>query len=193
MHPVTALTVERVSPSSLIEHPANARRGDVEVIKESIAAHGQFVPLVAQRSTRHVIKGNHTLRAAVELGLESVDVVFLDVDDDQALRIMLIDNRISDLGTYEEQSLTALLAGLSDLAGTGYEPGDLDARLASLVNDAADASWEERDARSILLTYPVDEHAAVVANLDRHAARLGLDSYSDVVLALIKQELPKCN
>lgn len=193
MEPVAAISVERVPTASLIPHPANARRGDVEVIKESLIAHGQFVPLVAQRSTRHIVKGNHTWQAADELGLAKVDVVWLDVDDDQALRIMLVDNRTADLGRYEEQSLTDLLAGLDGLAGTGYEAGDLDARLASLVNDAADAgAWDERDARAVLLAYPVAEHAALVARLDVLAARFGVESYSDVVVALIALEEPKC-
>lgn len=192
MKPITDLTVERVPIASLTPHPANARRGDVEVIAESLAAHGQFSPIVVQRSTRHIVKGNHTFAAAIALGWADIDVAFIDVDDDQALRIMLVDNRSSDLGAYAEQSLTELLAELDSLAGTGYEAGDLDARLASLVSDSLDTNWDDRDARSILLTYPADRHATVCARLDALAAQFNVDSYSDVVSALIAQELPKC-
>jgi len=189
---ITNLVSERVPLDSIHPHPDNARRGDIDAICDSLQVHGQFVPLIVQRSTNHIVKGNHTWLAARQLGFEFVDAAFIDVDDDQALRILLVDNRAADLGGYEEQSLTALLAGLNDLVGTGYEPGDLDARLASL-DAGPDAGWDELDSRSILLTYTVDEHAALCARLDVLAAQFGFESYSEVVAALIEEELPKCN
>lgn len=40
-----------------------------------------------------VLAGNHTLQAARELGMAEVTVTQLDVDEEQARRIMLVDNR----------------------------------------------------------------------------------------------------
>lgn len=188
MEPTAKLTVRKIPIGSVTEHPSNARRGDLATIRDSLAVHGQFAPIVVQKSSGHIIKGNHTHRAAVELGWRKIDAILLDIDDDRALRILLVDNRASDLGDYREQSLTDLLASLDDLTGTGYEPGDLDARLAQL-DAGPGAGWEDRDARSILLAYPVAEHAAVCDRLDAIGADLGLDSYAEVVTALIAKEL----
>lgn len=48
--------------------------------------------------------------------ITSVPVVWLDVDDATAKRIMLADNRTADLATYDEQILAEALASLEGLA-----------------------------------------------------------------------------
>ncbi|MCK9251014.1 MAG: DNA modification methylase [Solirubrobacteraceae bacterium] len=130
------LAVERVPVGDLVPYPGNARQGDIGAICQSLQAHGQYRPLVVQRSTRHVLAGNHTLRAAVQLGWSEVAVSFLDVDDEQARRIVLVDNRTNDLATNDDGALAALLqelAGTDDgLAGTGFDGDDLDDLLAGL-------------------------------------------------------------
>lgn len=132
------LVVERVPVGSLVLHPKNARQGDVGLIAESLREHGQYRPLVVQRATRHVLAGNHTLQAAASLGWESVEVVFLDVDDDEALRVLLVDNRSSDQASYDEPALAELLSDLAGrsermLAGTGWDRDDLDRLLAGVA------------------------------------------------------------
>src|ERR1017187_2560559 len=93
----SSLTVEQVDVGTLKQHPRNARQGDVGAIVESLRAHGQYRPIVVQRSTNHVLAGNHTLKAARELGWPTIAATFLDVTNDQALRILLVDNRTNDL------------------------------------------------------------------------------------------------
>lgn len=110
-------------------HPRNPRNGDTEAIVESIRANGLYRPLYAQRSTGCILAGNHTYAAALELGATALPVIWLDVDDDRAERIMLVDNRSADLGTYDDGLLVALLRDLDDteasLLGTGYTEDDL--------------------------------------------------------------------
>jgi ParB-like chromosome segregation protein Spo0J len=124
------LKIERVPVSSLSLHPHNARQGDVGAICQSLEAHGQYRALVVQKSTNTVIAGNHTLQAASTLGWKEVDVTFVDVDDEQALRILLVDNRSSDQATYDDTVLTDLLEHLAHLGdglyGTGFDGDDLD-------------------------------------------------------------------
>ncbi len=106
-------------------HPRNARRGDVSKLTESLSAHGQYRPIVVRRETNEILAGNHTWRAAKELGWETIAVTYVDCDDEQALRILLADNRYSDTSQYDEGSLIDLLEILSDteegLTGTGYD------------------------------------------------------------------------
>lgn len=123
--------------SSLVEHPENPRRGDVPVIEESIERNGFYGAVYAQAATRRVIVGNHRLRAARARGLDTVPVIFLDVDDETARRIMLVDNKSSDLAGYDAELLRRLLAECEgDLVGTGYVATDLSALLAELESSS---------------------------------------------------------
>ena len=129
------LTIECVPTDSLIPHPDNPRRGNVEAIKESLERNGQYRPIVANRPTREVLGGNHTLRAAVELGWAVIAATFVDVDPEQAKRILLVDSRTNDLAGYDTQALVDLLSELDDLSGTGYDHDALGELLDELAPD----------------------------------------------------------
>lgn len=124
------LKMTRVTVANLIPHPHNPRQGDVGAIMESMKAHGIYAPIVVQKSSNIIIKGNHTAQAAQLLGYKEIDAVILDVDDDQALRILLADNQTGDQATNNKGVLTDLLESLinSDfgLQGTGFHGDDLD-------------------------------------------------------------------
>src|SRR4051794_20984878 len=64
----------RVSVAELRLHPDNPRRGNVGAIKESLNANGLYVPLTVSQRTMEVLRGNHTLLAARELGWTKIDV-----------------------------------------------------------------------------------------------------------------------
>jgi ParB-like chromosome segregation protein Spo0J len=124
------MKTERVPVTALTYYPGNPRRGDVGMIAESLRVNGQYKPLVVQKSTGFVLAGNHTLRAAIDLGYERIDVVFADVDDVTAKRIVLVDNKSADAATYSTDDLAALLASVEDFAGTGWTTDGL-ARLVA--------------------------------------------------------------
>jgi DNA modification methylase len=121
-----------VPVTDLRPYGRNPRRGDVAAIRRSLEAHGQYRPLVVNRRTGEVLAGNHTLAAALELGWSDVAVTYVDVDDDQAARIVLVDNRTNDLATYDDQTLAELLTTLPNLEATGYGMADLDRLLNRL-------------------------------------------------------------
>jgi ParB-like chromosome segregation protein Spo0J len=161
------LTVETVEIDSIAAHPRNPRVGNVDSIVESYLEHSQYQPIIVQRSTGYVLAGNHRLKAARALGWDSIKAIFIDVDDDEAARILLVDNRTSDLGTYDEQVLADLLGELPDLAGTGYTPDDLSSLLEGLADDALGAEDEgEKLAESfqILVTCDSEAHQATLLN-----------------------------
>lgn len=120
-------TVESVPIDHLQPHPRNPRQGDVGAIIQSIKANGVYRPLYAQRSTNFIISGTHTWRALKSEGHETVQVIFLDVDDARAQRILLADNRTSDLASYDQGALEDLLVDTArhGLEGTGYDLEDL--------------------------------------------------------------------
>ncbi len=118
--------VERVAIGSIEPHPTNPRQGDIGAVAASIAEFGQYRPLVVQQSTGHILAGSHRWMAMRSLGMAEVDVVFVDVDDEAATRILLADNRTSDLGRYDNQALLDMLTQVGTLEATGYELDDVD-------------------------------------------------------------------
>lgn len=111
--------------SQLKEYPGNARRGNISVLVESLRVNGQYRPIVVQKNTNYVLAGNHLLRAATQLGWDKIDAVFIDCDDEAAVKIVLADNRTADLGDYNDDLLKELLESLEDFSGTGYSEEDL--------------------------------------------------------------------
>lgn len=135
--------IRKTAIGELKPHPSNPRQGDVGAIIQSIEANGWYGTLVAQISTGHVLAGNHRLQAAIHCGLDRVPVHWVDVDDDTAHRILLADNRTTDLATYDEHALADLLVEMGNtgnLDGTGYDGDDLDALLAELERHGPDAN-----------------------------------------------------
>lgn len=125
--------IERVPVDSLEYYPGNPRVGNVALIAESLRLNQQYAPIVVQRSTRYVLAGNHTLKAATSLGWPDIDAVLLDVDDEHARKIVLSSNRTADVGTYDDQALAELLESLEgDYEGTGYDEEDLAGLLADV-------------------------------------------------------------
>lgn len=127
------------SVDELRQHPLNPRKGNVELIAKSIDVNGFYGAVVAQRSTGYVLAGNHRLLAAKQHGVDELPVIWLDVDDDAARRILLVDNRANDLASYDNERLAELLRGV-ELDGTGYTDDDLAKLLDQSDDDNSDES-----------------------------------------------------
>ena len=140
-------SVVQVDIDSLTPYGRNPRVGDVAAIAKSLEVNGQFRPIVVRGNTREILAGNHTWKAAKSLGWYTIAVSYLwDVTDEEAARIVLADNRYSDLATYDSQALAELLQGLTELEGTGYEQADVDALLASLTDQGEPTALTDPDA-----------------------------------------------
>lgn len=120
---------QTVPIDSIHPHPNNARVGNVDVIRESLRENGWYGTVVVQQSTGHILAGNHRYEAAKAEGYKEIPVYFVDVDDLRAKKIMLADNRTSDVGKYDDEQLAQLLkevsAGDGTLEGTGFSDRDL--------------------------------------------------------------------
>ena len=199
--------IENVDPSTLSLHPENPRQGDVGAIVTSIEKNGWFGTLVAQRKTRQVLAGNHRLQAAIALEMDSVPVYWVDVDESEAKRILLADNRTSDLATWDDTILVTLLESLAtndELLGSGYDGDDLDALLyeaqlnetglGNLLND--NPTPEERATaveaagiRSIIIPYELEEYNTVVSQLAEARNTLKVDTNAQVLSTLLRDKL----
>jgi ParB-like chromosome segregation protein Spo0J len=127
-------------------HPRNPNHGDVGAIYESIAKNGFFGVVGYQMSTGYILFGNHRYEAALQAGATEIPAVGLDVADDEALRILLVDNRTARLATDDENVLAEVLQELAatrdGLGGTGFTGDDLDDLLNKLGSSGTFADLE---------------------------------------------------
>lgn len=123
------LQIQYVGVDEIDPHPENANVGNIDAIKESIQVNGYYAPMIVQSTTGFILAGNHRYAAAKALGYELVPVVYIDVDDEEAKRIMVADNRTTRLGHDDDEALMNLLEQLGDsergLLGTGFQHSDL--------------------------------------------------------------------
>lgn len=126
------VNTETVDIGSLKSYPRNPRRGDVDSIAKSLEVNGQYKPIVVNRRDNTILAGNHTWRAARSLGWTHIAVTYVDVDDLAAQKIVLADNRTSDMSAYDDAKLLDLLNYLPTLDGTGFNPVDVE-QLESLL------------------------------------------------------------
>lgn len=134
----SAVAIDSVQP-----HPKNVRHGDIGAISTSLTAHGQYRPILVQKSTGYIVAGNHTWSAAKSLGWDKIAVLQLEMDDDRALRILLADNKSSDLATYDTHALAEVLSGFArefDMEGLIWDQDDLDDLLSQMNTSIANMS-----------------------------------------------------
>ena len=130
--------------SKLSEHPENPNVGDIGAIHQSVDASGFYGAIIAQKSTGRVLAGNHRLKALLQKGASVGPVIYVDVDDVTAKRILVGDNRTTRLGHDDDAKLAALLQDIAaqtgSIIGTGYDDDDLDALLRKLNPPDLDTS-----------------------------------------------------
>jgi len=109
----------------LILLPDNPRRGNVAEIAKSLARFGQRKP-IAVNGEGIIIAGNHTYLGAQKLGWAKIACVDQsDLADDEQRAYALADNRLGDLGSYDQEALRAALLDQPDLSGLGFVEDDI--------------------------------------------------------------------
>jgi ParB-like chromosome segregation protein Spo0J len=84
------------------------------------------------------LKGKHTWQAARKLGWSKIAATYVDVDDEEADRIVLIDNRSSDVSEDDDRSLLAFIDQLGgNLDGTGFDEFDTEDLIERVESDMA--------------------------------------------------------
>lgn len=128
---VETWAVEMVDIRELRLHPRNYRDHDVGAIAESLRRWGPWRALVVQRSTNYILVGNGEAKAFDALGTKMVPVRFVDVDDQNALAILLADNWIPSRGRNMDPELLTVMQELQEereiFAAAGVDDDDLEA------------------------------------------------------------------
>lgn len=158
---------------NLAPFPGNPRRGDVAQLRGSLRRFGQVLPALADPALEdgdlvRIIARHHLALAATEEGWTHIAVIPHEfADETEARAYLLADNRLGELGGYNEEELVAHLKHLAELdalPGTGYTGDDVDYHMARLrelqqQNDSlvavppAEASPLPSDMQEVVLVY----------------------------------------
>lgn len=136
----SALRPFLVPIADLEPFPGNPRRGDVELLRESLREFGQTRAVLTDATNpNRIVAAHHIVLAARAEGWTHVAAIPNEFEsEEKARRYLLIDNRSHDRGSYDVDLLYAQLKDLQakgGLAGTGYDEAyvsDLDQQMEAL-------------------------------------------------------------
>lgn len=129
-----------VDPATLNPHPLNPKLHDTGLLRASVAK-GLYRAVVVNIGTHtgrpnEILAGHGTREAwMAEHPGEPLQVSLIDVDDDRAAEIVLVDNPGPNDPGYDNRRLFELLTSLDDLTVTGYDGDDIAAILAAIDED----------------------------------------------------------
>jgi ParB-like chromosome segregation protein Spo0J len=137
----------------LVAAPRNPKKHDLDGLADSFNAHGFVEPCVMDNRTGKLVSGHGRLEAVLAAkqrgeappdGIVDRDGTWLipvvgweSADDAQAERYLLVANRLTEKGGWDDTGLVQMLEDLKatepGLVGTGYYDGDLESLLAQLA------------------------------------------------------------
>lgn len=157
------MNVQDVPLDALRPYERNARfnRYAVAPVADSIKAFGFKVPIVAEPDGT-IIAGHTRYRAARQLGLETVPVIYADdLTEEQARAFRLADNKVSEVATWKDDLLAFELQELSaagvDMGLFGFDLPQLND--GELLLDPLDEEEEHRHHEAVYAgerTYNLD-------------------------------------
>lgn len=124
--------------ADLVPWDRNPRHNDVAAKKlvqllRTMAPDGNFrrvwtSPISVQAGTMRIIGGHTRFKAATQLGMTEVPVKVLEVDDAEATRLALADNRVGEEAEWDEDALAELLADDPNPLDLGWDEEELRAK-----------------------------------------------------------------
>lgn len=146
--------VQEVSLEKLRPYERNAKKhgaGQIEKLKASIIEFGFLTPCLID-SDYNLIAGHGRVKAAKELGIETVPCVFIEgLTDEQRRAYILADNRLGELGEWDMDLVLGELTELDDLGFdielTGF---DMPEELPEVIEDDFDESVVPDEPRTKL-------------------------------------------
>lgn len=131
---VEYVEIDEVKPNSY--NPNRQAEQDFTLLKRSITEDGFTQPIVAHRDTKVIVDGEHRWRAARDLGMQRVPVVFVDMSDEQMRIATLRHNRAR--GSEDVELGAQLLRDLRELGALDWAADSLgldEKELTLMLND----------------------------------------------------------
>lgn len=128
------MQIEKKKVIDLVPADYNPRKdlksGDKEYekLKRSIDEFGYVDPLIWNKRTSRLVGGHQRLKVLKDMGIDEVDVVVVDMDEEKEKALNVALNKIS--GNWDKDKLMLLITDLQgedfDVSLTGFDPEELD-------------------------------------------------------------------
>lgn len=160
------MRIEKKNIMDLIPADYNPRKdlkpGDKEYekLKRSIHEFGYVDPLIWNQQTGRLIGGHQRLKVLKDMGIEDVDVVIVDMNEEKEKALNVALNKIS--GDWDKDKLMLLITDLHgedfDVSLTGFDPEELDDLFKDdLKDDVKDDNFDvDKELKKPTMTKPGD-------------------------------------
>jgi DNA modification methylase len=128
------MKIEKLKTKLLLPADYNPRKdlkpGDAEYdkLKRSIEQFGYVEPVIWNKTTGRVVGGHQRLKVLLDLGMNEVECVVIEMDEEKEKALNIALNKIS--GDWDKDKLALLIADLQgadfDVSLTGFDPAELD-------------------------------------------------------------------
>lgn len=147
------LKVQNIDIGKLKPYPNNTKRhpeSQIAALQKSISEFGFINPILADNDLE-IIAGHARYHAAKADGKKQIPVIIIDISKDKAKKLRIADNRIAELGEWDNDLLRDEIAGWSpeELTVTGWNTEDF-SQLPDPERDAQIHEAPEREKMSFV-------------------------------------------
>lgn len=160
------MQIEKKKVIDLVPADYNPRKdlkpGDKEYekLKRSINEFGYVDPLIWNKRTSRLVGGHQRLKVLKDMGIDEVDVVVVDMDEEKEKALNVALNKIS--GDWDKDKLMLLITDLQgedfDVSLTGFDPEELDDLFKDNMKDGVkDDNFDvDKELKKSTMTKPGD-------------------------------------
>lgn len=208
--------IEFIPLSDIQRWPRNPKMHDEKGMDESLERFGFINPLVMDERTGKLVAGHGRIealgrrksaskpppaRVVVQGGEWLVPVVrgIAFKDDAEAESYLLADNRLTEIGGWNEKELSEMLSSITQqsegLVGTGYSQNDVDAlfhELAEAEREVVGKAPQEvlpqflaAEIKQVVLYFEAPQYDALMSRLEGVQKTMGVASNTEVFVKLL--------
>lgn len=137
------MLIEKMKTENLLPADYNPRKdlkpGDEEYekLKRSIEQFGYVEPVIWNRTTGRVVGGHQRLKVLIDMGINEVDCVVVEMDENKEKALNVALNKIS--GEWDKDKLALLISDLQaedfDVSLTGFDAAEIDDLFKDTIQD----------------------------------------------------------
>lgn len=127
----------------------------IQSLKKSILEFNQYMPIIVNSKNNIILVGNGTYQALKQLKYKTVKVIFVDLDEIQANKLEILDNRCSQLSDINEEIVEKFFYQLNDnlIKITGYTSEEVNKIMNDLTQQSLDDQTQKINLEKITCPY----------------------------------------
>ena len=172
------MIIEKMKTEKLLPADYNPRKdlkpGDAEYekLKRSIEQFGYVEPVIWNKTTGRVVGGHQRLKVLIDMGINEVDCVIIEMDENKEKALNVALNKIS--GEWDKDKLALLITDLQaedfDVSLTGFDAAEIDDLFKDTIGEKVKDDDFDVDAE---LQNPTITKLGDVWQLGRHRLMCG--------------------